>query len=1837
MARKIRLGNDIDITWSLLDKDENPYIVEGRDFEIEVVVGTRKYRMYDVSASGNQIHFVFYGKDQRTLGNATLVYIENGGRVDMVTFDTKDAFEMVPHSWLAVDSDEHPETVTLDVVTVLSNLASSIGPRGYSAYEIARQHGYTGTEEEWLDSLKPHITADAEGNVYCDGVLLTDVIYRVVSAVTADEQERQEAETARRTAEDARVEAETARQTAESARAEAETARQTAENARAEAETARQTAESGRQTAETQRGENETTRQSQETARQNAETQRGENETTRQSQETARVNAEQNRTTEFNGLKSNMQTAIQQMGSATATVIETNTRITENETARQQAESGRVAAENARQSAEQTRGQNEQTRQTQEESRQTAETTRQTQESTRQTKEGERQTAEEGRATAESGRVSAEESRVAAETAREEQAQSDHTRAEGDHARAEEDHERIADKADVDGYYSGMTVGLAENLIDTKGTGTEQTFVKRTSCGDQSIADDGAAIVQRFFGKSFVWNQLVQNGNFADGTTGWLATNNYGTLSASNNELTYTVVTTTATKCLENNAQLPVSGHKYFCSLDVKFNNHIPSTTGNNRFAFGIGAGYVYGDNFTIGEYKTLRGIISASNAVTNFSVFPRTSSNGVVGDTINFRNIFCIDLTLMFGVGNEPTSVEEFEAWLRNNIGVAPYYGYTLGTLTANKVAGIRTIGFNRYNHATGNAELVKYDNGGNPMYQITGEYTALSFTDALGNTITPEVDAEGYFDIPEDGVLSVTGGNDTDTCVHLCWSGYRDGEYEKYWEESRVKELTELKGKLNGAGESVVVFPDGLKSAGSVRDEIVGNKAIKRVGVVDLGALDWLGSNGQFHIAQIPFSLKLPALNNIAMNAICQKYTVIAYQGSNGKDKVIFTSWEVAQAKWVWIYDSAYTDATTFKSAMDGVLLYYELAEPEEYILDEPFNTTYKVADFGTEEIIPSGLDANLLPQTAPFTAIVKYNDDFTREIVKLPQNYVRSERVKQVPGNSETDILSQKAVEDNYAHKSGYEPGLGVGAADNITGKSNTEAVYRRRTAGGTADIGSGAAAIARMKGRTMVWNQLARNGNFAEGGNTPTSWFIGYNTVVDNSNSAYIEFNREDGDASLRLPAAEPLVYGHKYLVSCRFRRKEAGEGTCYVYCAPLFEGRTKSCPTDGSWYYLKEIYTENNTQIDGTDSTYGAFKFLSSVPCQIDKKVGVNLFDLTLMFGAGNEPETVAEFEAMFPLPYYDYSEPKLVSNKAEAIKTVGFNQWDGEASETDKYLDQNGGLGASVSYVVSSYIPVFGKTNYYFKDCIPSSGANACLCWYDVNKNFISSVRGATNINGKIIESPNNAAYLRCSIGKANIDTCCINLSWSGYRNGEYEPYWESVLPLNLAQITGKLNGEGESVVIFPDGLRSAGTVFDELVVDSDGVARKAIKRIGNVDLGALTWQYSATTSFQRFVSSALTNIKKSGYMTNIRCSKYLTDTAPIAQSDIDKTICCSSQGTALVVDHAYTDAATFKAAMDGVILYYEMAVYEEYILDTPIAMNYRVDDFGTEERLPADTAESVLPEIDYDVKYSINARDTLRNLSAAHKRGVIKQTQNWTGTSVAGYDYTISNVEYGKIPTASIKLFVAAGAVFNEETGYFELNGLTDISFDEMTAIYALWQKHLSNNCYYKTPIRTNLPFSSIDFRHQDSTRKIILGVFYQTQCEVILWIDYNYQTYVTDCAYNNTIIYSNRVKKILGEIKCGNGAINNAAFGSPSLEEIQLKLLNTNLPMERCPRLSLASVVYAVQNANNGTTAITITLHATAYARCVADTTEYTYNEQTYTGIIALAAAKNITIQSA
>ena len=133
MAEKIRIGNDIDIRWTLIDENDQPYDLTNRRFEIELVVGVKRIRISDVKvegADGNTVHFVYYGKDQRHLGSYALKIIENNGIVNMVTFDTPDVFRLVEHSWLAVDTGEKPERIKIEYITLTSSLMERIGPQG---------------------------------------------------------------------------------------------------------------------------------------------------------------------------------------------------------------------------------------------------------------------------------------------------------------------------------------------------------------------------------------------------------------------------------------------------------------------------------------------------------------------------------------------------------------------------------------------------------------------------------------------------------------------------------------------------------------------------------------------------------------------------------------------------------------------------------------------------------------------------------------------------------------------------------------------------------------------------------------------------------------------------------------------------------------------------------------------------------------------------------------------------------------------------------------------------------------------------------------------------------------------------------------------------------------------------------------------------------------------------------------------------------------------------------------------------------------------------------------------------------------------------------------------------------------------------------------------------------------------------------------------------------------------------------------------------------------------------------------------------------------------------
>ena len=211
------------------------------------------------------------------------------------------------------------------------------------------------------------------------------------------------------------------------------------------------------------------------------------------------------------------------------------------------------------------------------------------------------------------------------------------------------------------------------------------------------------------------------------------------------------------------------------------------------------------------------------------------------------------------------------------------------------------------------------------------------------------------------------------------------------------------------------------------------------------------------------------------------------------------------------------------------------------------------------------------------------------------------------------------------------------------------------------------------------------------------------------------------------------------------------------------------------------------------------------------------------------------------------------------------------------------------------------------------------------------------------------------------------------------------------------------------------------------------------------------------------------------------------------------------------------------------------------------------------------------------------------------------------------------------------------AGAVYNRSTKFFELNGLTDITKEQMREILlkgVLRGPYFSSlqNLSLRTTITVTDDSFPVDFSY-------MCGDLPAMEVLALARNDTR-QTTVRDMRY--FISSATKLRRIIGRLNINNitsvvGKI--ALYGFlPVLEEIRLYNISSDFNLGNCPKLSLASLQYLVANAAN-TSAITITVHPDVYAKLTGDTTNAAASGLTeeelaqWQQVLADAAAKNIT----
>lgn len=187
---------------------------------------------------------------------------------------------------------------------------------------------------------------------------------------------------------------------------------------------------------------------------------------------------------------------------------------------------------------------------------------------------------------------------------------------------------------------------------------------------------------------------------------------------------------------------------------------------------------------------------------------------------------------------------------------------------------------------------------------------------------------------------------------------------------------------------------------------------------------------------------------------------------------------------------------------------------------------------------------------------------------------------------------------------------------------------------------------------------------------------------------------------------------------------------------------------------------------------------------------------------------------------------------------------------------------------------------------------------------------------------------------------------------------------------------------------------------------------------------------------------------------------------------------------------------------------------------------------------------------------------------------------------------------------------YISAGAKYNEATGYYELNGLTDITEEEMGVIYEKtwgWWLHLpSLNGFGSALPRTNIPcpdYKIIAYASNISLHSIFAVSGNDDNLEVV-----NLRALYTPTGFDEINIvgfnWAFQGNKKLREVQ---GIINvekvkdDMRIGG-NIETINIKGLKNNIRFYNSNRLSKESVLYMINN-SKATSAIAIGLNKAVY----------------------------------
>lgn len=358
-----------------------------------------------------------------------------------------------------------------------------------------------------------------------------------------------------------------------------------------------------------------------------------------------------------------------------------------------------------------------------------------------------------------------------------------------------------------------------------------------------------------------------------------------------------------------------------------------------------------------------------------------------------------------------------------------------------------------------------------------------------------------------------------------------------------------------------------------------------------------------------------------------------------ANAKKSVTELGNKVESEKW--IGTKAEWEAVDKSTIKDGTIVY--ITDDKTVILYDKAEMEKIAAQVATDRKA-----AETAAQTAQSVAD-SLPEDYVTAVAKIAENTANIASIKL------TDKEMKRRVDALYD--------IGQGITHQF--ETDSETAYQK-----TVPTGGKLMSVKNIGGRSIVWNQLYKKFGYV-GGSTLNckSIFKSHNYLlrVDYSVS-------ENTKVYLYFRAAKYTAGTNRQIV----KDITAGSGKISWITSPLGEH------SDGGDFGVFRLVTDSDGNQKLDTSPFSNYE----------------IFDLTQMFGIGNEPTSVEEFEAMFPNNYYQYNAGEIITADTESVVEQGKNllnaddYYEAYKQSDGSYLNNSSDF-AGINIPIGNYI---GKT-----------------------------------------------------------------------------------------------------------------------------------------------------------------------------------------------------------------------------------------------------------------------------------------------------------------------------------------------------------------------------------------------------------------------------------------------------------------------------------------------------------------------------------------------------------